>query len=108
VFLDYDQQELDDAYDQAVYAPNRAQVNSRLACASELARQRLLHDARDDVGRAAGRKADHDAHRPAGIILRDSAAKPQRSGADTGARRIGRTLYGPAVVLPPTFCRKSM
>src|SRR6185503_596312 len=32
----------------------------------------------------------------------------QRSGADTGARRIGRTLYGPAVVLPPTFWRKSM
>ena len=27
VFLDYDQQELDDAYDQAVYAPNRNQVN---------------------------------------------------------------------------------
>jgi hypothetical protein len=28
-----------------------------------------------------------------------------RSGAETGARRIGRTLYAPAVVLPPTFCR---
>lgn len=41
VFLDYDQQELDDAYDQAVYAPNRSQVNARLAHASELARQRL-------------------------------------------------------------------
>src|SRR5712692_5682524 len=32
----------------------------------------------------------------------------QRSGAETGARRMGRTLYGPAVVLPPTFWRKSM
>jgi len=41
VFLDYDQQELDDAYDQAVYAPNRNQVNVRLASASELARERL-------------------------------------------------------------------
>jgi arylformamidase len=41
VFLDYDQRELDDAYDQAVYAPNRAQINSRLAQASELARKRL-------------------------------------------------------------------
>lgn len=41
VFLDYNQQELDDAYDQAVYAPNRNQVNARLAKASELARQRL-------------------------------------------------------------------
>jgi arylformamidase len=41
VFLDYDQQELDDAYDQAVYAPNRNQVNARLFQASELARRRL-------------------------------------------------------------------
>ena len=41
VFLDYDQQALDDAYDQAVYAPNRNQVNSRLAAASRLARERL-------------------------------------------------------------------
>ena len=31
VFLDYDQQALDDAYDQAVYAPNRDQVLARLA-----------------------------------------------------------------------------
>jgi arylformamidase len=41
VFLDYDQQALDDAYDQAVYAPNRGQVNSRLAAASRVARERL-------------------------------------------------------------------
>ena len=36
VFLDYDQKALDDAYDQAVYAPNRNQVNSRLAAARPL------------------------------------------------------------------------
>jgi arylformamidase len=41
VFLDYDQRALDDAYDQAVYAPNRDQINVRLALASEAARQRL-------------------------------------------------------------------
>lgn len=41
VFLEYDQKALDDAYDQAVYAPNRNQVNSRLAVASRLARERL-------------------------------------------------------------------
>jgi len=41
VFLDYDQKALDDAYDQAVYAPNREQVNLRLAGASGFARQRL-------------------------------------------------------------------
>jgi|SRR6185295_4990748 len=40
VFLDYDQRELDDAYDQAVYAPNRDEVNARLAAASRLARER--------------------------------------------------------------------
>lgn len=41
VFLDYDQQALDNAYDQAVYAPNRDQVLARLAAASALVRERL-------------------------------------------------------------------
>jgi len=41
VFLDYDQKALDDAYDQAVYAPNRDQILARLAAASEQARRRL-------------------------------------------------------------------
>ena len=41
VFLDYDQQALDAAYDQAAYAPNRDQVLARFAHASELARMRL-------------------------------------------------------------------
>jgi len=41
VFLDYDQQALDEAYDQAVYAPNRDQVLARLAHTSELVRRRL-------------------------------------------------------------------
>jgi arylformamidase len=41
VFLDYDQKALDDAYDQAVYAPNRDQILARFARTSELARQRL-------------------------------------------------------------------
>ena len=36
-----DQKELDDAYDQSVYAPNQAQVTGRWASNSELARQRL-------------------------------------------------------------------
>lgn len=41
VFLDYDQQALDDAYDQAVYAANRDQVLARLASESALVRERL-------------------------------------------------------------------
>ena len=41
VFLDMDQQALDDAYDQEVYAPNRALVVERRHAASERARARL-------------------------------------------------------------------
>jgi arylformamidase len=41
VWLDMDQKELDDAYDQAVYAPNRDQLNRRRASESELVRTRL-------------------------------------------------------------------
>jgi hypothetical protein len=38
VFLDYDQAELDAAYDQAAYAPNREQLIKRRIRDSELAR----------------------------------------------------------------------
>jgi arylformamidase len=41
VFLDMDQQALDDAYDQEVYAPNRAVVVGRRHSASERARTRI-------------------------------------------------------------------
>jgi arylformamidase len=41
VFMDYDQAELDAAYDQSVYAPNQAQVTGRYATNSEIVRARL-------------------------------------------------------------------
>jgi arylformamidase len=41
VWLDMDQKELDEAYDQSVYAPNRDQLNRRRASESELVRSRL-------------------------------------------------------------------
>jgi arylformamidase len=41
VFLDYDQVELDAAYDQSVYAPNQRQIAQRSAANNELARARL-------------------------------------------------------------------
>jgi arylformamidase len=41
VWLDMDQKELDDAYDQSVYAPNREQMNRRRASESERVRARL-------------------------------------------------------------------
>jgi arylformamidase len=67
VFLDYDQVELDAAYDQDAYAANRPQLLSRYASASELVRarlgppQRVAYGPRDveelDIYRAAGAKA---------------------------------------------------
>ena len=41
VWLDMDQKELDDAYDQAVYAPNAAQLHKRREANSEGVRERL-------------------------------------------------------------------
>lgn len=41
VFLDFDQEELDAAYDQGPWAPNRVEVNKRTAQKSALARARL-------------------------------------------------------------------
>jgi arylformamidase len=41
VWLDFDQQELDDAYDQSKYAPNRDQLNRRRASLSAELRARL-------------------------------------------------------------------
>lgn len=41
VFLDYDQAELDAAYDQSVYAPNLQQIVGRYATNSERTRQRI-------------------------------------------------------------------
>ena len=41
VWLDMDQQELDDAYDQIVYAPNRDHILKRCTRNSEIVRQRL-------------------------------------------------------------------
>jgi arylformamidase len=41
VWLEMDQKELDDAYDQSVYAPNREQMSKRRASNSDLVRARL-------------------------------------------------------------------
>src|SRR5438876_2636185 len=41
VYLDYDQEELDRAYDQSAYAPNAGQLGRRRAVLSNYARERL-------------------------------------------------------------------
>ena len=58
VFLDYDQQALDDAYDQAVYAPNREQILARLASTSALVRRRLGEPLRLAYGAAGIEQLD--------------------------------------------------
>src|SRR5918994_1017478 len=52
VWLDMDQKELDDAYDQQVYAPNREQIQQRMARNSELTRERLGQPLRFAYGSA--------------------------------------------------------
>jgi arylformamidase len=58
VFLDYDQKALDDAYDQAVYAPNRDQVLARFASASAIARKHLGEPQRFAYGPSEIEKLD--------------------------------------------------
>jgi arylformamidase len=50
VFLDYDQAELDAAYDQAVYAPNRELINERNIANAARARKRLGEPLRFQYG----------------------------------------------------------
>jgi arylformamidase len=50
VWLDMDQKELDDAYDQSVYAPNRDQMNRRRASESERVRAHLGEPTRAAYG----------------------------------------------------------
>jgi len=52
VWLDMDQKELDDAYDQAVYAPNRDQLNARRASESDRVRARVGAPQRTAYGTA--------------------------------------------------------
>ena len=58
VFRDYDQKALDDAYDQAVYAPNRDQLLERRNRASEAARRRLGEPQRFAYGAGANEQLD--------------------------------------------------
>jgi arylformamidase len=58
VFLDYDQAALDAAYDQAVYAPNRAQLIERRIRDSELTRRRIGEPERVAYGPAEIERLD--------------------------------------------------
>jgi arylformamidase len=81
IWLDMDQQELDDAYDQAVYAPNRDQLGKRRHANSAAARKRLGEPLRFaygpteierlDVYRARGISSSASA--PVGIFIHGGA-----------------------------------
>lgn len=58
VYLDYDQAELDAAYDQSVYAPNQRDVQRRWLLQSAVARQRLGEPKRYAYGAADIEKLD--------------------------------------------------
>ena len=49
VWRDYDQEALDNAYDQLVYAPNRDLILGRMAAASDRTRENLGAPERDRV-----------------------------------------------------------
>jgi arylformamidase len=58
VWLDMDQQALDDAYDQSKYAPNRSQIVERYATNSDLVRERLGAPRRIAYGPTANEALD--------------------------------------------------
>ena len=90
VWLNMDQKELDDAYDQAVYAPNRDIVIKRCVRNSELARERL--------GAAQALRLRTDLVRRARCVHRQDA---ERADHDLCPRRLVARRQGVAVPLSP-------
>ena len=83
VFLDYDQAELDAAYDQAAYAPNREQLIKRRISDSELARLHIGEPERVAYGQAEIERLD--------IYRTGRAAAPVFVFIHGGAWRSGRS-----------------
>ena len=83
VFLDYDQAELDAAYDQAAYAPNREQLIKRPISDSELARLHIGEPERVAYGQAEIERLD--------IYRTGRAAAPVFVFIHGGAWRSGRS-----------------
>jgi len=95
VWLDMDQRELDDAYDQSVYAPNRDQLNKRRASESELVRARLGAPKRVAYGATPYEMLDiyptRNRHAPITVFVHGGAwrtghAKDSAYGAETFVR----------------------
>jgi arylformamidase len=95
VWLDLDQKELDDAYDQSVYAPNRDQLNKRRASLSELVRAHLGAPKRVAYGSTPIEMLDiyptKTANAPVAVFVhggawRNGFAKDSAYGAETFVR----------------------
>ena len=82
VWLDMDQKELDDAYDQAVYAPNREVVIKRCARNSELVRERIGVPKRFSYGPTEIEAVD--------VFTAKTANAPVMIFVHGGAWRVGR------------------
>jgi arylformamidase len=98
VWLDMDQKELDDAYDQSAYAPNRDQLNKRRASNSELVRARLGAPKRIAYGTTANEMLDIYAaaapNAPVAVFVHGGAwranyARDSAYGAETVVRAGG-------------------
>ncbi len=83
IWLDMDQQELDDAYDQLVYAPNRDQVGKRRIVNSEKAREILGPPQRVSYGSTEIEKLDifraRKANAPINIFVHGGAWRANRA-----------------------------
>ena len=88
VWMDMDQKELDDAYDQAVYAPNAEIVIKRCIRNSELARERL-----------GAAEALQPTARPVRGARRVHGQDAERADHDLGPRRLLAGRHGLAVPL---------
>ena len=87
VWLDMDQHELDDAYDQLVYAPNRDQLTKRRIVNSAAARQRIGEPLRFAYGPTAAEGLD--VFRPTPVSGAGKAGAPVAIFVHGGAWRVG-------------------
>src|SRR5690349_11708170 len=87
VWLDMDQRELDDAYDQLVYAPNRDQLTKRRIVNSAAARQRIGEPLRFAYGPTAAEGLD--VFRPTPVSGAGKAGAPVAIFVHGGAWRVG-------------------
>jgi arylformamidase len=103
VFLNYDQAELDAAYDQSAYAPLAAQIQARIRANAEAARVRLGEPLRVAYGPTAIEKLDiyrtHRPHAPIFVFIHGGAWKG-KSAFNAGAYAESLVAHGATFIAP--------